>query len=517
MRTLRTPPRACAPLLVSALLGGALVLAARNGAAAGFHINEQDARATGRAGAVLANPRNASAIHYNPAGIAPLRGLQLNLGASLVTPSAEFEPAGGGTETTADADTFVLPHLYASARLTEVVALGIGVNAPFGLALSWPSTSPGRSQSREGELRTTFVSPVIGLELSRWAPGLAVGAGIDLVPASVRTIRDVLFGTQVGSAALSGTAFGVGARVGLLYRPENRPDWAFGLTYKSPVALHFEGDADFDAPAIYRPSLPPDGNGATDITLPQSLMLGLLFQPLPSWEIEVDGGWVGWSSYDRLDIQLPDGSVSRSEKAWKDTLVLRVGTEYTFAERWTGRVGLIFDQTPVPTTTLDFQLPDAPRFDLTAGFGATLSSQVQVDIGALWVLPTSSTTSDADALAPPVKGTFDVSAWVVTISVGMQFGVADSSLLLERFPPSSPEAASVTALPAAAPATSPLFEPTLPAAPSSAPSPPPAPSPGADSADPRCRRFPGVRALQHQARCPSEGLPFATPRPATPK
>lgn len=473
----------------TALLALGLGLAARDAGAAGFHINEQDARATGRAGAVLANPASPAAIFFNPAGIAPLYGLQLSLGAALVVPSADFEPAGGGGKTSAETTGHVLPHLYASARLTELVSAGIGINAPFGLALTWPSTSPGRAQVREAELRTLFVTPTVGFELSRWAPGLSFGAGLDLVPASVRLIRDVPFGDEVGSAALSGSAFGVGARAGLLYRPQRRPDWAFGLTYKSPVSLEFEGEANFAAPDIYRPSLPPDGSGKTAITLPQSLMLGVSFRPMPAWEIEVDGGWVGWSSYDRLDITLPDGTISRNERNWRDTGVLRIGTEYTFAERWTGRFGVIFDQTPIPTTHLDFLLPDAPRFDLTAGFGAALSKQVQVDVGALWVLPSSATTASSDPLSPPIKGTFDVEAWVFNVSVAMRFGTTEQpSLLLEPFPAAQPEAA---------PVPSPLFEPQL--------------EESNEDADARCRRFPGVRALQHQQRCPGDTAPEQPP------
>lgn len=472
------------------LLALGLGLAARDGGAAGFHINEHDARATGRAGAVLANPASPAAIFYNPAGIAPLYGLQLSLGAALVVPEGGFEPADGGAGTSAETAGHVLPHLYASARLTELVSVGIGVNAPFGLALTWPSSSPGRAQVRQAELRTLFLTPTVGFELSRWAPGLSLGVGLDLVPATVRLIRDVPFGEVVGSAALSGAAFGVGARAGVLYRPPRRSNWAFGLTYKSPVALSFEGEADFAAPATYRPSLPPDGSGKTAITLPQSLMLGVAFRPISEWEIEVDGGWVGWSSYNRLDITLPDGTIARNERNWRDTGVLRIGTEYTFEERWTGRLGVIFDQTPVPRTTLDFLLPDAPRFDLTAGFGALLSREIQVDIGALWVLPTSATTADSNPLSPPIKGRFSVEAWVFNVSLAMRFGASRPSLLLEPYP----EPPVVTP-------PSPLFQPQLPAT---------------HEVDARCRRFPGVRALQHQQRCPDEAAPVTSAPPQAP-
>jgi long-chain fatty acid transport protein len=484
---------------VTALFALALGLLAQSSRGAGFHVNEQDARATGRADAVLASPSGASTIQYNPAGIATLRGLHINLGASLIAPSAEFEPAGDGPKTEAESNTFVLPHLYVSGRLTDVLALGLGINAPFGLALTWPSTSPGRAQVREAELRTLFVTPTLALDLSQWAPGLSVGAGVELVPASVRLIRDVPFGDEVGSAALSGSAFGAGVRAGVLYRPPNRPDWAFGISYKSPVALDFDGNADFDAPPIYRSSLPPDGKGATHITLPQSLMLGVAFQPLPAWELEVDGGWVGWSSYGRLDIELPNGDVTRSERNWRDTLVLRVGTDYTFEERWTGRFGFIFDQTPIPTTTLDFQLPDAPRFDLTAGFGAQLSPEVQVDIGALWVLPTARDTSNVDPLQPPVKGRFEVEAWVVTISLGMRFGAGERSLLVESFPTTP-----APLPPRPAPPISPLFEPGLP---------PVAPAPVAPAPAPVAPPAPVIPALAPPADAPA---PPSPPEPAPP-
>ena len=74
------------------------------------------------------------------------------------------------------------------------------------LRLDWPETSPGRSNIRHADLRTFFISPTFGLNLSRWAPGLSLGLGVDLVPASVRLERDILFGTDAGSVALSGPA-----------------------------------------------------------------------------------------------------------------------------------------------------------------------------------------------------------------------------------------------------------------------------------------------------------------------
>lgn len=417
----------------SARLLAALVLFVPGAAlASGFHVDEQDARATGRAGAVVAHGGNAGAIYYNPAAIAELHGVQVQAGASLVRPTAEFTPAGGGSTTKADPDTFVLPQLFASWRASGLVALGIGVYSPFGLALDWPASSPGRAIIRQAELRTLFISPTWALNLSSWVPGLSLGAGVDLVPASVRLTRDILFGTDVASVALSGTAFGLGGRAGISYRPSALPALSLGLSYRSPVELQFRGDADFAAPPAYRGSLPPDGAVRTSVTLPQILTVGIAVTPLPAWEIEVDGNWRGWSSYDRLDLELPGGQVQSSRKDWKNSLTLRIGTEYTFEERWAARLGAVWDQTPIPASTLDFQLPDVDRIAFSAGFGAQISPAVRADLGALYVTPGKRSTSLANPLEPPVKGRFEIDALVVGLSVGIQLDVPEASPLERR-------------------------------------------------------------------------------------
>lgn len=402
----------------SRVLGLGLLLAPASARASGFHVDEQDARATGRAGAVTASTNNPSAIYYNSAGIADLEGLHVELGGSLVRPSGEFRSAVDGVTTEADTQTFVLPQLFASWRATDLLAIGVGAYAPFGLALKWPASSPGRTNVRQADLQTFFITPTVALNLSRGVPGLSFGAGLDLVPASVHLERDILFGTDTGSVALSGDAFGVGARVGLMYRPPALPEVAIGLSYRSPVVLDFSGQVDFDAGQPYRSALPPDGDTETSVTLPQMVSVGFQFSPLPELQLELDGNWRGWSSYDRLDIELPDGSVDTQAKDWNDSLTLRLGGEYTIQERWSVRAGAIWDEAPVPAERLDFQVPDADRVDFSLGFGARITEQLRVDLAALYVLPQKRSTATAEPLEPPTKGRFAIDVWVIGLSVG---------------------------------------------------------------------------------------------------
>src|SRR4051794_2439569 len=108
---------------IAAPLG--LCLFAASAHASGFHIDEQDARATGRAGAVTASPVNASTIYYNPGGLGQLRGWHLDVGTSVVGPSTSFVDATTGVQTDAKVEVFVLPQVYLSYRLSELVSVGI--------------------------------------------------------------------------------------------------------------------------------------------------------------------------------------------------------------------------------------------------------------------------------------------------------------------------------------------------------------------------------------------------------
>jgi long-chain fatty acid transport protein len=183
--------------------------------------------------------------------------------------------------------------------------------------------------------------------------------------------------------------------------------------------LDFSGEVDFDAPVAYRGALPPDGDVDTSVTLPQMLNFGVVVSPVDALEIELDVNWRGWSSYDELRADLPGDATEVQPKDWYNSLTVRFGGEYTFVERYSVRAGMVWDQAPVPANRLDFQVPDADRIDLSVGFGARLTDQLSIDLGALWVLPQERLTNMSDPLEPPTKGRFDIDAIVFALSVGV--------------------------------------------------------------------------------------------------
>jgi long-chain fatty acid transport protein len=397
---------------------------ATTASANGFLLNEFDARAVGRGNASSATDSDPSSIYYNIGGLSIAEGTHVMIGGSLIAPFATFNQADGNK---IDSNTTpqVIPSFFASTRLSDLISVGLGFYTPFGLALSWPDNSPTNDVLHSQTLRTYFLTPSIGFNLGKYVPGLTVGAGIDIVPATVELQQDVFFGTDRGSAHLGGTATGFGARVGAMFRPAALPALSVGLMWRSNVKENFTGTGDFDAPAPYRGQLPPDGDISTSITLPQQVTAGVAYKPIPQLEVEANVIWTNWSQFKTLAIQVPasaGGTMTiTTDEEYEDKVSARIGVEYNLPDVGVGlRAGYIYDPTPIKPQFLTVQLPDVDRNDVTVGASKSFGNY-DVHLGFLYVLPASRKTSD-DVNMPVYKGTFDVSAFVASVTLAGRFG-----------------------------------------------------------------------------------------------
>ena len=411
MHTLRTS-------LFAALGLGAL---AGTASANGFIVNEHDAKVTGRAGATTATNDEASSIIFSPGGIALGEGTSVSVTASLISAKGSyFDASNMDARTDTDSSPAVVPSIVARARLNDMVAVGIGFHLPFGLALSWPDQHAQADVIQDQSLRTYFITPAVGLNLDKQVPGLSIGAGVDLVPSTVKLEQAIIFGDTRGTAVLGGTAFGVGARAGVQYRPPALKQLRLGAMWRSQVNLSYEGKGDFDIDPAFRAQLPPDGDISTKVRLPQGISGGVAFDATPELQLEVNAMWINWKKFDELRIELPGGAETVSPQNYENKVTLRVGAEYALGPKAAVRAGYIYDPTPIPNTTLSARLPDADRHDITAG-GSYSLGDYDVHLGLLWVIPSSQETSDIEFM-PAFKGKYEVTAFVASLSVGGKFG-----------------------------------------------------------------------------------------------
>ncbi len=130
--------------------------------AAFFQIAENSASGIGNAfagGAAVAE--DASTVWYNPAGMTRLKDAQLVVGGHYIRPSfkASVNSAstalgsigGGGGNA---GESALVPNLYATYPVTSRLALGAGINAPFGLATNYDDTWAGRYYALRSDIKT---------------------------------------------------------------------------------------------------------------------------------------------------------------------------------------------------------------------------------------------------------------------------------------------------------------------------------------------------------------------------
>ncbi|MFQ5454666.1 MAG: OmpP1/FadL family transporter [Nitrospirota bacterium] len=356
--------------------------------AAGFAINVHGAKPSGMSEAFAARADDPSTIFYNPAGINQLKGTNLSLETTVILPNVEFN-SDIGNNSEQDRQAFFPSTLYITHQIDNRFSAGLGIFSPFGLGTKWPKDWEGRFMLTLSEIKTIFINPALSWQIT---PDLSVAGGFDYVFTDVRIERQInmeLYGgapSSEGDISLKGNDTGSGYNLGLLYRID--PDLNVGLTYRSPVKLEVnDGDADFTVPAGFESTF-SDSKIKTDITLPPTIILGMIFSSmLKDLALEFDLTWTGWSKIDRLAVEFLDNNLPTdiTELNWDDVFSYRFGGEYRWSESILLRGGYAFEKSPMPEDKYTPAiLPDGDRhiisfgggYDHNNGFGIDLFYQI---------------------------------------------------------------------------------------------------------------------------------------------
>lgn len=402
------------------VVAGAIIAALTSAAPAwsqGSTVYTQSACISGRAGTGVAAPcPDASGVFYNPAGLVT-HSSALGLGVTAIRTGNTFTYDYTGETLERDPAVTPVPHGFASFRIGENLAAGIGVWAPYGLGIEWPLEFEGRFVGYDNALRALFVQPTVSWQL---APGFSLGGGVDFVRGSVEinqrldlattqvTGQPFTFealgiprGTDFADARLQGDAWGTTWHIGLL---SDITDWlSFGFRYMHSVRIPFEeGTATF-APVetgivlpannplgvpggtriddVLAQSFPFGEQGVrTEITFPNMAVWGVRVQPLPRLSVLADYQWTGWSTFREFPLefeQLPDSPLFLD---YRDASTYRLGADYLLTDALTLRGGFIYNTAASPDVTVTPLLPEAERNYITAGLGYRFGERMGVDL-----------------------------------------------------------------------------------------------------------------------------------------
>jgi long-chain fatty acid transport protein len=395
------------------LTGAAVALASSLAMAAGFELDGQDARSVGMGNAVTALTDDASAVYYNPAGLAGRKGLDVSLGGTLLFPSVSFKSDNTGATTTTKSSVATPINAYVSYGVLDDLTVAIGLTTPFGASALWPAGWEGAGKALTSSVQVFNINPSIAYRLH---PRFKLGAGLQITRGTVYIERGLDFIDSQGTVKLGGDAWGLGWNAGFqmdLY--ENKV--LLGGTWRSSVPLAFSGRAHFDGvPAAFQANL-ADQAITSNITLPDVATFGIAWKILPELRVAFDVHWTQWSTFQKLEIDFANSALTNPlAKRWRDPASLHLGAEYDINEAFSARAGFTYDPTPSPSETLTADLPDASRVRVTVGgtWRSTFGLRVSASYQYVGLLPQTST-------AAGFSGTYSGSAHEVALSVGYRF------------------------------------------------------------------------------------------------
>lgn len=398
-------------------------------AASGFALLEQSASRLGTAFAgTAAAADDATTVYFNPAGMLQLQGIQLVALPSAIEITSEFrsrgstpafgQPLGGSGGDAGDWNA--VPGAYFTTRLSEDVAFGLGINAPFGLKLVYEDGWIGRFQALRSEIQTISVNPSIAYRIG---DRFSIGAGVSYqrlqgeLTNAVNYSAIVVQGVQQlvalgqlpaaaapgviaantgleGGARVRGDDTGWGFNVGMLLEVSDRT--RIGVAYRSAIEYDVGGTIDFTAPAAVPNAIGAaivatasaagaplsDGAVSVEVKVPDSATASLRHDLSDNLAILADVAWTGWSTVQELRVVRDSGAiVSVTPERWRDVFRYALGASYELSDRLTLRAGIAYDNTPVPDATRTPRLPDADRKWAAIGARWQPSAALAIDVG----------------------------------------------------------------------------------------------------------------------------------------
>ncbi|AGC76746.1 long-chain fatty acid transport protein [Nonlabens dokdonensis] len=396
--------------------------------AGGYRVSTQSNKqlAMGHTGVAVVN--SADILFFNPAGIVHLENkLNISAGGFGVFSDVKFQNEDFGTFSETDSPTGTPVYLYATYKVTEDFAVGLGVYTPYGSNVTWPTDWSGSHLVNEIELSAIFIQPTLSYQLFDsvsigGGPILAIG-GVSFNRNASRTLTDEEGNrSNIGIEDSGVTAWGWSA--GIMFTPTDK--FTLGFNYRSLIDIEStEGTATFSN--FPNSSLTPS-NGQTSFTatlpLPAELTLGVSYKLLDDkLLLAFDYNRALWSEYNSLDLEFGNGATSINPRNYKDASTYRFGAQYAATDKLTVRAGYYFDESPVQS---GYFAPETPRNDsdgYTFGLSYLVTPKLSID-GSLLFLQFQEVTESYDfyfdtgsPVAAPFEGTYKSSAFIAGLGL----------------------------------------------------------------------------------------------------
>ncbi|MBK7104265.1 MAG: outer membrane protein transport protein [Ignavibacteriae bacterium] len=341
----------------------------------GLSLNSLGSRALGMGGAFVALSNDATAIYWNPAGLADQKSSVLAYFTGVMPIGSyqyEFPLAGINIDTKTESKIYPTGGLLGVYNLGKI-SVGLGVYVPAGLGATWDGAdlaafSGTQAFEWESQIGVVSISPAVAYQVNdQFSVGLALNfnyAMFDLLrPDAADLNRDGVAETPVQYTEES-TGLGISATLGLKY--EICQQIAVGATFRTASSVAMDGTADIDSKTL--------GNiintdFSREVTWPMWIGGGVAYKPTKCLTVALDAQYSNWGKLDKLVAEydkMPEGEFLLD---WADAIQIRLGGEYMVSPATAIRLGYYYDPAPAPDETLNILFPSSTNHVFTGGVG----------------------------------------------------------------------------------------------------------------------------------------------------
>lgn len=367
-----------------ALLSAAALTACASSAAfaEGFGVYEWSAAGTAMGENYMFGEEDPSVLAYNPAQITKLDGTYFSIGASLVNPDTkvlfnQLNPLtnfGKSTLWENEYDPAVIPYMYYATKAGKNSWWGVAMFSRFGNQIEYDDLWPGRYDTIFSGIKGFTVQPTYAFKIGNKLSA-AVGLDINYVKLRMRknvpNIDTVTFVNKGDIATdLEGDTVNIGWLASLMYDFDDKTSVA--VTYRSRIK-HTMDDADI---AFNMGGKGMSSGASGTVTLPDSVSIGLGHKFNDRTRVELNAVWTNWETYNALNIYFDNPMLSvlgvppysLNEKNWEACWRYGIGIEHKLSKQWSILAGYVFDESPIPDSTMDFTVPTGDRHRGSLGF-----------------------------------------------------------------------------------------------------------------------------------------------------
>jgi long-chain fatty acid transport protein len=346
--------------------------------AQGFRNPPQDARAAGMGNAFTARADNASAVYYNPAGIAFLESpISVTGNLSIINPRYKNTTQEFRTE---KRDFYIPDGFIATNLFNKYLSFGYGAFSEYGLGNSYPKDSPAAPLAYFSSLQTVDNRFTWALRAPKPLDWAAIGGGFDLLYGQTRTKSVTDFGAlatglptgELGRARFSADGHAFGWHLGALVKAKRMH--SAGISFASQMDINERGNFRLAGiPSSIAPVPELSFPATTKFVLPAKITAGYNFKPVDWFQVECDLTWLKFNKFKNVAINVDDPTGFVPSQTinfdFTNSWIWALGAELGPFKGFSLRSGWSYIQTPVPGSAFNSMIPDSDRNVASVGLG----------------------------------------------------------------------------------------------------------------------------------------------------